>query len=169
MVLRRMLLPRRFAQTQHRRLFSAGETFSSYQYPLATTAPQITKTTAAEAQTAVQLKPPAGVPIEAVRDPSDRFDDSQTLSEFEKESILLSQKQYIQTAVVGSTKIGLHVPSYIPANVPAASLKVPETMITTLDNGVKLFPKKRIRKCVRLASWAALDRDMKPLPVLRIS
>jgi hypothetical protein len=138
MVVRRLLLQRRLAQTQHRRLFSAGEAFSSYQYPLATKAPQITKTTAAEAQSAAQSTPPTSVPSDAVRDASDRFDDSQTLSDFEKESILSSQKRHIPTAVVGSTKIDVQIPSYIPANVPAASLRVPETMITTLDNGVKV-------------------------------
>jgi Insulinase (Peptidase family M16) len=138
MVLCRLLLVRRLAQTQQRRLLSAGETFSYYQYPLATQAPQITKTTAAEAQTTVSVTLPSSSSSDAVRDPADRFDDSQTLSDFEKESILSAQKQHIQTAVLGSTKIGLQVPAYIPANVPAAALKVPETMITTLENGVKV-------------------------------
>lgn len=136
MSLSRFMLVRRLAQQQRQRLFSAGQSFSSYEYPLATEAPEITKTTAAEAEKSPPSK--TGNPLDVVRDPADPFDDSKTLSDLETDSIRSMQKQHIPTALLGSTKIGLKVPSYIPPNMAASSMQVPETNITTLDNGVRV-------------------------------
>jgi hypothetical protein len=128
---------RRIDNLQQRRLFSAGQSFSSYEYPLATEAPVVTKTMAVEAQNAPRSK--LSNPLNSeVRDPADPFDDSQALSDLEVESIRSLQKKYIPTKLLGSTKIGLEIPPYIPPNVPASSLEVPETKITTLDNGVRV-------------------------------
>lgn len=137
MPLSRLMFVRRIAQPQQRRLFSAGQSFSSYEYPLATEAPVVTKTMAVEAQNAPRSK--LSNPLNSeVRDPADPFDDSQALSDLEVESIRSLQKKYIPTKLLGSTKIGLEIPPYIPPNVPASSLEVPETKITTLDNGVRV-------------------------------
>lgn len=137
MPLSRLMLVRRLAQPQQRRLFSAGQSFSSYEYPLATEAPVVTKTVAVEAQAAPRSKV-SNPSNNQVRDPADPFDDSHVLSDLEVESIRSLQKKYIPTKLLGSTKIGLEIPPYIPPNVPASSLEVPETKITTLDNGVRV-------------------------------
>jgi hypothetical protein len=134
------ILVRRLAQQSQRRLFS-GESFSAYEYPLATEAPVVTKTTAGEAEKTSLPNTPgkmAAATPEKVRDPADPFDDSNNLSDLESESIRSMQKKHIPTELLGSTKIGITAPAYIPSNVPGSSLDVPQTQITTLENGVRV-------------------------------
>lgn len=123
--------PRLVIQQQRRQF--AQQSFSSYEYPLRTQAPVVTRTTAAEAAAAArphQLRPP----LMAV----DHFDDEHTLSDFEVESRRRLQKKFISTQLTGSTEILPTVPDYIPPNVPSELLQAPHTEITRLENGVRV-------------------------------
>lgn len=108
----------------------------SYEYPLATEPPEITRTTAEEAKMKGDNKE-KGVPKGVSEDP---FDDSHTLSKEEREDILKAQDQYFRSLTPSSTisEITAEVPSRIPPNVPASQLKAPETLITDLDNGIRV-------------------------------
>lgn len=138
MTFSRVLGRRLIAAQPQRRLFS-GQEFSAYEYPLATEPPVVTKTTAEEAEKSDAVTKASSPPTpDKVRDPADPFDDSKVLSVLEAESIRSMQKQHIPTELLGSTKIGIEAPAYIPSNVPASLLDVPQTQITTLDNGVRV-------------------------------
>lgn len=106
---------------QKKRWFGS-KTFSSYEYPLATEAPEITQTTATEA-------PPSTRKI---------CNNDDKLTELEVEHVRKLQKQHIRTDLEGSQPITLDIPKEIPSNVPASTLTVPETLITTLANGVRV-------------------------------
>jgi processing peptidase subunit alpha len=67
----------------------------------------------------------------------DRFDDSNTLSQVERDAQRTAQKQYLSTKVTGSRPISPNVPDFIPPNVSEA-LEVPTTKLTTLPNGVRV-------------------------------
>ena len=127
------LLARRSSSRSYVRFFSSGRnSFSSYQYPLATEAPEVTRTTAQEASKATstqRFRSP---------DPADPFDDYHTLSEREHEELREKQKELLNTKLSGSTAITPEVPSHIPSNVPAEELVEPHTMLTTLPNGVRV-------------------------------
>jgi processing peptidase subunit alpha len=126
------VIARRVVLRQQRRWFS--QKFSSYEYPLATEAPVVTKTTAEEAQKSASAHPWG----KASPDPVDPFDDAGNLSDLQVDSIRSMQKKYLVTNLRGSTKISLEVPSSVPPNVPASALEVPHTDITTLDNGLRV-------------------------------
>mmetsp|Transcript_27148 Transcript_27148/g.40100 ORF Transcript_27148/g.40100 Transcript_27148/m.40100 type:complete len:547 (+) Transcript_27148:207-1847(+) len=117
---------------QHfRRWFS----FSRYQYPLATEPPIITKTTAAKQEVKTTV-PVATTDKEGLRDPKDPFDDSRSLSDLEVDSIRKMQNKFLTTELKGSTAIGLKPPPEIPQLMEANT--IPETQITTLENGVRV-------------------------------
>jgi processing peptidase subunit alpha len=123
---------------QQRRSFS--QHFSSYEYPLKTEAPVITRTTAQEANETETSRPAISVhdkppPLNA---DEDHFDDLHTLSPLEKEARRDMQKQHLSTKLTGSAAISQHVPSHIPPNIPSRLLKEPVTELTTLENGVRV-------------------------------
>lgn len=134
------LLQRRAVQRVSRsvgRRFQSS--FSSYEYPLATEAPEVSRTTAKESA-AAETKEPVNIDklrarLVASNETQDRFDDANTLTDEQRRQ----QKQALQTpALVGSTAIGTTPPSFIPPNVPAKELAVPTTEITTLANGMRV-------------------------------
>jgi len=113
--------------------------FSSLEYPFATEAPTVTKTTVEQVkeiskhpkyESLHKQFPPPNQP--------DHFDDTHTLSELEEESVRKMQKQHISTTLTGSSEILPTIPHYIPKNVPSDSLEVPTTLLTTLSNGVRV-------------------------------
>ena len=110
-----------------RRSFSTS--FSSYEYPLATEAPEITKTTAQEAaaRSTATPSPP--------RLPDDPFDDAGALSSSEIEA--RREWKDLRTAV-RMTAITEQIPPEIPSNFPASELPPPATLLTTLDNGIRV-------------------------------
>jgi processing peptidase subunit alpha len=120
--------------------------FSNYIYPLRTEAPEITRTTAAEAAAAREKEtsiPPLepeklGERLRLSQEETDRFDDLAYLSPAQREDVKDQLKQQWKTSLKGSTKIEPTVPAHIPPNVPATELAVPKTEITTLDNGIRV-------------------------------
>ena len=74
--------------------------------------------------------------IEAYGDP---FDDTGVLSETEvKELKAIMKKALPRTPHKKLEPIGLQPPSYIPPNVPSEQLATPETLVTTLPNGIRV-------------------------------
>jgi processing peptidase subunit alpha len=131
------------SQRQPRRSFSSGQSFSSFQYPNATEPPQVTSTTAAQAQaettsTSSTTETSRSTSPTSATSTSDAFDDGNSLSDAERESLRQDQKKKLETKLSGSTAITPNVPSSIPPNVPADQLETPETMLTTLPNGVRV-------------------------------
>lgn len=120
-----------FASKQRRNL---SQLFSSYEYPLKTEAPVITRTTAEQANqenAESPVKPPPPTYL-------DHFDDCHTLSPSEREARRKMSKQTLSTKLTGSTAISKAVPTNIPPNIPTECLQVPETQTTTLQNGVRV-------------------------------
>ena len=120
---------------------------SSYEFPMRDEAPVITRhsTTAAAAEAfdyddgaiddakekkASRAGPPPNEP--------DRFDDNGTLSEAERSQILQAQKQHIRTELDAAHRIAEDPPSFIPPNLPFSSMSVPETIVSTLPNGIRV-------------------------------
>ena len=68
----------------------------------------------------------------------DRFDDNGTLSEAERSQILQAQKQHIRTELDAAHRIAEDPPSFIPPNLPFSSMSVPETIVSTLPNGIRV-------------------------------
>lgn len=119
------------------RYFSSDSSYSAYEYPLATEAPEVTRTTAAEAATATTS---SKVAPKVRPDQTDPFDDQLALSDEERQSIRSRQQQSLSTSLSSASlgPITDHVPSQIPSNVPASQLETPSTEITKLDNGVRV-------------------------------
>lgn len=120
---------------------------SSYEFPMRDEAPVITRhsTTAAAAEAfdsddgaiddakekkASRDGPPPNEP--------DRFDDNGTLSEAERSQILQAQKQHIRTELDAAHRIAEDPPSFIPPSLPFSSMAVPETIVSTLPNGIRV-------------------------------
>ena len=68
----------------------------------------------------------------------DRFDDNGTLSEAERSQILQAQKQHIRTELDAAHRIAEDPPSFIPPSLPFSSMAVPETIVSTLPNGIRV-------------------------------
>jgi hypothetical protein len=68
----------------------------------------------------------------------DPFDDVGTLSKDEINKRRQRQHDEFGSIKMNSVPIDVEPPSFIPHNVPAQELDVPETMITTLDNGIRV-------------------------------
>lgn len=110
--------------------------FSIYEYPTRTEAPEITKTRAKDA------KDHADDDLYhfdkkqySVEDP---FDDAQKLSSDEIQKRLEAQAQEFGSLTLSSFPITESPPAFIPPNVRSQELQVPETIITTLDNGMRV-------------------------------
>jgi Insulinase (Peptidase family M16) len=125
---------------QQQSCFSIGSQnsdYSLYQYPMAKEPPKITTTTAAEAlakSSYATISPKSS----SRNDAYDPFDDTNSLSDFERESIRSMQKKHLRLIPPGASPIGQKAPSHIPPNAPSESLEVPETKVTTLDNGIRV-------------------------------
>lgn len=110
-------------------------TFSRYEYPTRDEAPEITTTKASEAVGATTTKVNGSNKLYAQEDP---FDDSDSLSETDREKVKEEQSQTIGSIKLNSLPITDSVPDFIPPNVSSGELEVPETLITTLDNGIRV-------------------------------
>jgi len=128
----------RTAVSAGRSFSSARNSFSSFQYPLATEPPHVTSTTAAEAVQEESTTAAGLSNTKGPREPNDPFDDSHSLSEQDREKLRQEQKKKLTTSLSGSTAIETVVPSMIPPNVPADQLETPETLLTVLPNGVRV-------------------------------
>ena len=119
-----------------RHLFTAkNEEYSSLEYPDAKEPPEITKTIASQVrgQTPKHIpKPESGIPPP----PSSLLpDDNEEGPPVTEEWIASLRKRSLSPGV---SKITATVPETIPSNVPADQLETPETIITTLDNGIRV-------------------------------
>eukprot|EP00531_Pseudo-nitzschia_arenysensis_P018220 CAMPEP_0116125560 /NCGR_PEP_ID=MMETSP0329-20121206/5872_1 /TAXON_ID=697910 /ORGANISM="Pseudo-nitzschia arenysensis, Strain B593" /LENGTH=580 /DNA_ID=CAMNT_0003619601 /DNA_START=65 /DNA_END=1807 /DNA_ORIENTATION=- len=115
--------------------FSVEPTFSSYEYPTRTEAPEITTTKASEAVGATNTIVNGTNKIYTQEDP---FDDSGSLSDADQERLKEEQSDTIGNIKLSSLPITTTVPDFIPPNVSSGELEAPETLITTLDNGIRV-------------------------------
>jgi mitochondrial-processing peptidase subunit alpha len=68
----------------------------------------------------------------------DAFDDVGILSPTEREQRRLSQRSTLNTSLEQPLVIAPTVPPHVPSNVSSSQLAIPETQLTTLDNGVRV-------------------------------
>jgi hypothetical protein len=102
--------------------------YSSLEYPFAKEPPEISKTIAAQIRGQApkltkDLTPPGA---STANDPA---------SDVSEARIRQLQSQELSPGVSAITP---EIPSEIPPNVPASQLETPETLITQLDNGVRV-------------------------------
>ncbi|CAB9525150.1 processing peptidase subunit alpha [Seminavis robusta] len=115
-------------------------TFSSYEYPNRTEAPEVTRTIAKEVGDKVLER---GSPLtpETVHargaDDDDRFDDLGRLSAQDRLATK-SKLPPLNTTLSGATAIEPTAPAYIPVLSSHDKLKVPTTEITCLANGMRV-------------------------------
>jgi len=115
---------------------SAAPSFSSYEYPTRTEAPEITTTKAADATVTTATTTASGAnKIYTTEDP---FDDSGTLSAEDCDRLKAEQSKKLGSIKLSSLPITTKVPDFIPPNVSSGELEAPETLITTLDNGIRV-------------------------------
>jgi processing peptidase subunit alpha len=114
---------------------SVTSDYRSLQYPLATEPPTILRTKATDvATTTTQTSSSSFDPTG-----TDPFDDAHAFSYEQVDDIRRGQKQTLSTTLSPKTiPIAPTIPSHVPPNVPAAELATPETLLTTLDNGIRV-------------------------------
>lgn len=138
----RLALSDRTLTSSIRRLSQQNRKFNSYLYPLATEAPEVSATTAAEAAAHKTKHQSAAKPNgERLTNDSDPFDDAHALSESEREELVKRQREelaQLRLSDRSNTPITPRVPGFVPPNVPSSLLEAPETLLTTLDNGVRV-------------------------------
>lgn len=110
--------------------------FSKLLYPHAKEPPTVTSTQASDDNKAT-TQANNGKKFQSP-DPRDPFDDGGTLTTDQREEIRRQQYAALNTNLKGSSPITPNVPAYIPPNVPAKELKEPETILTTLPNGLRV-------------------------------
>ena len=115
-------------------------TFSSYEYPTRTEAPEITTTKAADAAAATVATgaSTAAKGAKKTYTTKDPFDDSGTLSAEDRDRLKAEQSKALGSIKLSSLPITTTVPDFIPPNVSSGELEPPETLITTLDNGIRV-------------------------------
>lgn len=128
---------------------------SSYEYPNRTEAPIITRSLASklDKDSSNSSNSPTGSSTQeqsskhyhpAIKKASfaqsiaDPFDDSQSFSHTQRQQILSRQNVDIVTSLPPSFAIRPEPPSHIPPNLPRATMTTPETLITRLDNGIRV-------------------------------
>jgi processing peptidase subunit alpha len=70
--------------------------------------------------------------------PEDPFDDRDEISAEKRKRIRENQNSEFAAIKLSSLPITESVPTFIPPNVPSQELKAPQTIITTLDNGIRV-------------------------------
>lgn len=115
---------------------TAAPTFSVYEYPTRTEAPEITTTKATDAAVTSATTTVNGA--NKIYKAEDPFDDSGTLSAEERERLKSEQAKTLGSIKLSSLPITTTVPDFIPPNVSSGDLEAPETLITTLDNGIRV-------------------------------
>ena len=146
-------------QPHHQRVtLNSSKLFSSYEYPLRNEAPIITRTVAGTAITSTDntsTSTSTNISNNDVNKHSatksslstsssspfiQSFDEHNTISTQERQSILANQSQSINTKLspLCSHPISNQVPSFIPPNLPSSTMHTPQTLLTTLDNGIRV-------------------------------
>ncbi|CAJ1962643.1 unnamed protein product [Cylindrotheca closterium] len=111
--------------------------FSKYEYPNRTEAPIITATTA-DKVVSLETSGSSITPSNKIYDPSDPFDERGQLPLGEREKIRDKQTSDFGSIKLSSLPITESVPDFIPPNVASTELSAPETVITKLDNGIRV-------------------------------
>mmetsp|Transcript_26555 Transcript_26555/g.28562 ORF Transcript_26555/g.28562 Transcript_26555/m.28562 type:complete len:600 (+) Transcript_26555:104-1903(+) len=123
---------------------STTPSFSSYEYPTRSEPPEITTTKAGDIlddNFSSVITPTTTTTTDgknklyAAEDP---FDEGGTLSTAERERLKEEQSKQLGSIELSSLPITESVPDFIPPNVSSQELKVPETLITTLENGIRV-------------------------------
>lgn len=114
---------------------SSSSSFSIYEYPTRTEAPVITSSTSKEEKVSDSKQ---SVQPTKLYVPEDPFDDKGQLTAEDREAIKEKQNAEFHSIKLSSLPITQAVPDFIPPNVPSQELKAPETMITKLDNGIRV-------------------------------
>ena len=110
---------------------------SSYEYPLRTEAPVVSKTLAKDAVDENSYFV-TNEKLLQHNDRQDHYDSRGSMSNEERKEALKRQRLEIQTTPPGSFPIGETVPSNIPPNVAQGDLVAPVTEETTLLNGLRV-------------------------------
>jgi mitochondrial-processing peptidase subunit alpha len=120
---------------------SSSSSFSSYEYPTRSEAPIVTATTAKEANRRLETerRTPSPTPI-TTSDDNDPFDDSCRLTDEQVQLERQKQKQWLEQEqlTLNTFPIGKEAPPFIPPNVSSQELEAPQTLISTLPNGVRV-------------------------------
>jgi Insulinase (Peptidase family M16) len=109
---------------------SFSSMFSALEFPKATEAPIVTRTTAAHARLVTVTSP---------KDEHDVFDDAGTLSELERSSIQGAQRRMISTTLRNCKPVLSTPPDDIPPPTISCHQDIPTTMVSTLPNGIKVI------------------------------
>jgi mitochondrial-processing peptidase subunit alpha len=126
---------------------SVSSSFSSYEYPTRSEAPIVTATTAKEANRRLETerRTPSPTPMKRTDDDdnnnrNDPFDDSCRLTDEQVQLERQKQKQWLEQEqlTLNTFPIGKEVPTFIPPNVSSQELEAPQTLISTLPNGVRV-------------------------------
>jgi len=126
------------AQSQPTR--SLSSTSAQYEYPNRNEAPIITRSNAKENVSSAtddsrtRIKDKSRLTLDDV----DKFDDRKEFSSTERDEIREKQKREIKTSLSPLHKIMPTKPDHIPPNIQNSKLDVPETMVTTLSNGLRV-------------------------------
>lgn len=125
-----------FARNKSSFLSTLKRSVSSYEYPNRTEAPKITRSLAPKDDDSlvdcVYTKP------QVAQMRQDSFDDTKSLSPDEQKDIRQKQKSSINTKLPSSFAIETTPPSFIPPNLPRDAMTTPETIVTKLDNGIRV-------------------------------
>ncbi len=115
--------------------------YSSYEYPTRTEAPIITRSKASNLgneEEMVDVTANKKIYATSAHYAHDPFDDTDSLSDTQRQEIRNKQKQEINSALPSTFAIKTEPPSYIPGNLPHTSMTAPKTEITTLSNGIRV-------------------------------
>lgn len=115
----------------------------SLEYPTRTEAPIITRTTASslldnDIESTSTTATNTYTKLDVAKANSDPFDDTNSLTPQTRKEILSLQKQQINSKLPASFSIQPNPPSNIPKNLSRTSMTTPQTLITTLDNGLRV-------------------------------
>ena len=135
------------------RSFSASKSttptkLSKYEYPTRSEMPEIITTQAKDVISPDKVYPSisSSKAKPYIQEQGDPFDDAQTLSLQDQQASLQQQQQVVATDTTSSsslTPITPEIPSFVPPNVPSQELQAPETIITQLDNGIRVVSQVR--------------------------
>ena len=125
--------------TRHSRLrgfssTSENSSFSIYEYPTRTEPPEITITKASDVSQD-QIDSSTSQKIYSAEDP---FDDRSQYTKEERDNLRQELQQSLDDIKLSSLPITESVPDFIPPNVSSQELEVPETLITKLENGMRV-------------------------------
>jgi len=128
----------RLARARFSSSSEAAPTFSSYEYPTRTEAPEITTTKASDVSACNNDNDDKNNKNNKTYAKEDPFDDRGSLSAEERERVRAEQSEKLGSIRLSSLPITPTVPDFVPPNVSSGELEAPETIITTLDNGIRV-------------------------------